>query len=236
MHYMPMMNHDPISLGAALLIGLLGAGHCLGMCGGIINALSMATAGHKRFRLLLGYNLGRLTSYTFIGLLVGLLGSGLAHQSHGAFVMRTIAALVLVLAGLYIGQFWNGLLKLESLGKGVWKYIQPFAQGLMPVKNMWGAMLLGALWGWLPCGLIYSTAIWASMAGSPLMSAGLMLSFGVGTLPAILATGLTAQKLASVINNKGFKRFSGVMLIIYGVWTLPFVGMPIAMAVKRAWS
>ncbi len=231
MHSMPMMSHEPITLGAAFLIGLLGAGHCLGMCGGIVNALSMASAdsGKSRYGILAGYNLGRLSSYTFIGFVMGLFGWWLSKNGVVAFGLRTLAGAILILSGLYIGGFWNGLLKIEKLGQGLWKYIEPVTRKLMPVKSPVHAFALGLLWGWLPCGLIYSTAIWASMSGSAAQSSLLMLSFGIGTLPAIVATGLAAQKLSSVLNNKQFQKWSGGLLVVFGIWTLPFVGMKLAM-------
>ena len=230
MHSMPMMNHEPISLLAAFMIGLLGAGHCLGMCGGIINALSMAPSRSvSKVGVLAGYNLGRLTSYTFIGFIAGLLGWGLSQHSTVAVGLRIAAGIILILSGLYIGGFWNGLLKIEALGQGLWKLIQPMAAKLMPVQSTGQAFVLGMFWGWLPCGLIYSTAIWASMAGNALESALLMLCFGLGTLPAILATGMAAQKLSKVLNNRNFKKISGVLLVLFGIWTLPFVGMKLVM-------
>jgi len=233
-----MILHNPLTYTAAFTIGLLGAGHCFGMCGGIVNSLSMAAASGKSKQktsfvtIHLSYNLGRLTSYTLIGFLTGLLGWILAKNGVINYGLRTIAGLIMITTGLYIASFWNGLLKLEAMGQYLWRYIQPVAQKFIPVTNHFQALSLGMLWGWLPCGLIYSTAIWASTAGSPDQSALLMLSFGIGTLPALLSTGLAAQKLASFIKNRNIKRISGIFLILFGIWTFPFVGMQLSILFK----
>ena len=220
---------NSLQLTTALIIGFLGGTHCIGMCGGITGALSMAIptgVGYKKRLLLtlLSYNLGRISSYSLAGLIVGTMGWLLADQSSTVFlVLRSFAAFLLVLMGIYIAGWGNGLTLLEKAGSNLWKMIQPISKKILPVKSLRGALLLGALWGWLPCGLVYSTLVWSSMASSPLTSAALMAAFGLGTLPAILTTGLLAERASSLMKNASFKAFSGMLLIVYGVWTFPFI-------------
>ncbi|HEY0288964.1 MAG TPA: sulfite exporter TauE/SafE family protein [Pseudomonas sp.] len=210
-------------LASAIILGLLGGGHCLGMCGGLMGALTLAIPKEqrsRRFRLLLAYNLGRILSYTCAGLLIGLAGWAIAN-SPGAMLMRVIAALLLIAMGLYLAGWWSGLTHVESAGRGLWRHIQPVASKLLPVSSVPRALLLGALWGWLPCGLVYSTLLWAASQGNALYSALLMLAFGLGTWPVLLATGLAAERTTALLRKRGVRAASGLLVILFGLWTLP---------------
>jgi len=210
-------------LSSALILGLLGGGHCLGMCGGLMGALTLAIPPEqrgRRLRLLLAYNLGRVLSYASAGLLLGLAGWALAG-SPLATGMRVVAALLLICMGLYLAGWWSGLTRIERLGRGLWRHIQPVATRLLPVSSVPRALLLGALWGWLPCGLVYSTLLWAASQGSALNSALLMLAFGVGTWPVLLATGLAAERSNALLRRKGVRVAGGLLVILFGLWTLP---------------
>lgn len=210
-------------LGSALVLGLLGGGHCLGMCGGLMGALTLAIPPEqrsRRLRLLLAYNLGRILSYAAAGLLLGLAGVALA-SSPLATGLRGAAALLLIAMGLYLAGWWSGLTRIEALGRGLWRHVQPLATRLLPVSSMPRALLLGALWGWLPCGLVYSTLLWAASQGDALYSAALMLAFGLGTWPVLLATGLAAERVGALLRNRGVRMAGGVLVILFGLWTLP---------------
>lgn len=208
---------------SAFILGLLGGGHCLGMCGGLMGALTLAIPPQQRGRrlqLLLGYNLGRILSYAVAGLLLGLGGWALA-SSPAASVLRIVAALLLIAMGLYLAGWWSGLTRIEALGKGLWRFIQPVTRRFMPVHGLPQAATLGALWGWLPCGLVYSTLLWAASQGDALDSALLMLAFGLGTWPVLLATGLAAERLTSLLRQRGVRIAGGLLVILFGFWTLP---------------
>lgn len=208
---------------SALVLGLLGGGHCLGMCGGLMGALTLAISPEqrgKRLRLLLAYNLGRILSYALAGLLIGLAGWAVAN-SPAALALRVIAALLLIGMGLYLAGWWSGLTRVEALGRGLWRHIQPYASRLMPVTSLPRALLLGALWGWLPCGLVYSTLLWSASQGDAFDSALLMLAFGLGTWPVLLATGLAAERLTTLLRRRGIRVIGGVMVILFGLWTMP---------------
>ena len=210
-------------LGSALVLGLLGGGHCLGMCGGLMGALTLAIPPEqrsRRLRLLLAYNLGRILSYAAAGLLLGLAGVALA-SSPLATGLRVAAALLLIAMGLYLAGWWSGLTRIEALGRGLWRHVQPLATRLLPVSSLPRALLLGALWGWLPCGLVYSTLLWAASQGDALYSAALMLAFGLGTWPVLLATGLAAERVGSLLRRRGVRMAGGVLVILFGLWTLP---------------
>ena len=208
---------------SALILGLLGGGHCLGMCGGLMGALTLAIPPEQRGRrlqLLLAYNLGRILSYASAGLLFGLAGWAVA-SSPAAMLLRIVAGLLLISMGLYLGGWWSGLTRIEALGRGLWRHIQPVASRLLPVSSLPRALLLGALWGWLPCGLVYSTLLWAASQGDALDSGLLMLAFGLGTWPVLLATGMAAERLTALLRRRGVRMAGGLLVILFGLWTLP---------------
>lgn len=208
---------------SALILGLLGGGHCLGMCGGLMGALTLAIPPEqraRRLRLLLAYNLGRILSYAAAGLLIGLAGWAVA-SSPAAMLLRVLAGLLLIAMGLYLAGWWSGLTRIEAVGRHLWRHLQPVASRLMPVSSLPRALLLGAVWGWLPCGLVYSTLLWASSQGSPGESALLMLAFGLGTWPVLLATGMAAEHLTALLRRRGVRIAGGLLVILFGIWTLP---------------
>ena len=208
---------------SALILGLLGGGHCLGMCGGLMGALTLAIPPEQRGRrlqLLLAYNLGRILSYATAGLLFGLAGWAVA-SSPAAMLLRIVAGLLLISMGLYLGGWWSGLTRIEAIGRGLWRHIQPVASRLLPVSSLPRALLLGALWGWLPCGLVYSTLLWAASQGDALDSGLLMLVFGLGTWPVLLATGMAAERLTALLRRRGVRMAGGLLVVLFGLWTLP---------------
>jgi sulfite exporter TauE/SafE len=217
-----MLDLAPL-LVSAVILGLLGGGHCLGMCGGLMGALTLAIPKEqrsRRFRLLLAYNLGRILSYATAGLLIGLAGWAVSN-SPAAMIMRVLAGLLLIAMGLYLAGWWSGLTRIESVGRGLWGHIQPVANRLLPVSSLPRALLLGALWGWLPCGLVYSTLLWSASQGNALDSALLMLAFGLGTWPVLLATGLAAERVTALLRKRSVRMAGGLLVIIFGIWTLP---------------
>ncbi|MFN3579665.1 MAG: sulfite exporter TauE/SafE family protein [Pseudomonas sp.] len=209
----------------ALALGLLGGGHCIGMCGGLMGALTMAIPAEQRkgwnvWKLLLGYNLGRICSYALAGALLGSLG-WLAQDMGLGMLLRTLAGLMMIAMGLYLANWWAGLTRIERLGRGLWRHIEPHARRLIPVSNPRQSFLLGTLWGWLPCGLVYSTLIWTSSHGSAPLAAALMLTFGLGTLPTLMATGLAAQRMTAILRRRSVRVTAALLVILFGIWTLP---------------
>jgi len=216
----------------AFAIGLMGGVHCIGMCGGIVGALSFGlktqqgTPTASLFKILFAYNFGRLFSYTLAGGLMGSLGWLASHWIEVRqlqIILQLLAALFMVLLGLYLAGWWTVLVHLEKVGGVVWKYIQPLGQKLLPVTNIRQAIVLGLFWGWLPCGLVYSVLIWSISSGSFQQGALLMLSFGLGTLPNLLAMGVFANQLNQWVKNSKVRQVAGGMVICFGLWNLYLV-------------
>ncbi len=204
------------------IMGLVSSAHCIGMCGGIMGALTLAIpsrAKAKQLAILVAYNLGRIGSYALMGLLVGFFAEQLAAWGGGVF-LRVLAGALLIAMALYLADWWRGLTKLEALGRYVWVYIQPLGKSLMPVDSIKKAVCLGALWGWLPCGLVYAALVLAMTQPLALLSAGAMLAFGFGTLPAVLAAGLAAQRLTAILQRRQLRFVLAIIVLLFGLWTL----------------
>lgn len=222
------MFHDPYILISAFMLGLLGSGHCLGMCGGLSSALGLNTLPNQPKQTTVNlqiftYNLGRILSYTLAGLIVGSIGFIISKQLSALTILRYLAAIMLILMGLYIGKWFNGIVYTEKVGKWLWPLIQPLSKRFIPVRNARDALIVGVVWGWLPCGLVYSALIWASLEASLPGSGLIMLCFGLGTLPAMLATGLFAQQFNHFVKQNWFRNSSGLLMVGFGVWSMPIV-------------
>ena len=221
---MELTQTMPVYL-AALSIGLLGSAHCIGMCGGITSALSLSLQGRTKGQtalLMFAYHIGRICSYALAGFILGSIGWYLGDMSRTVhIVLRWIAGFMLIAMGLYITGWWRGLTHLEQLGGKLWKHIQPRANQLLPIRNVSNALALGSLWGWLPCGMVYSTLIWSASQGSALQSAVLMALFGLGTFPAVFFTGLFARQLTSIIQAAITRNIAGLLMVLFGLWAIP---------------
>lgn len=223
-----MGNELLLSYPSAFMIGLLGSAHCLGMCGGISASLSMAVPVGRGFRarqalLILGFNLGRISSYVLLATLLAMVST----QAVDAWtqlgpILRTVAGVLLIFMGLSMGQWWQGIHYVEKIGAPIWRRISPLTRRFMPVRHPAQALSLGILWGWLPCGLIYSTLGWAALQPSVSSAALTMFCFGLGTLPSMLTTGFAASGLQKLRTHRLFRQVAGSLLVLFGLWTLPF--------------
>ncbi|ODQ00774.1 sulfite exporter TauE/SafE family protein [Salinivibrio sp. SS2] len=215
-----MTNVDFIG---AFVIGLVGAGHCIGMCGGVAAAMSLGIPKHKaKWPYLLLYNLGRITSYTIAGALIGgavasiLAMSDLTHQ---LAVLRLFAAVMMLLLAAYLAHIWNGLSYIERVGGKLWQRVSPLSSKLLPLKSPTYALPFGLLWGWLPCGLVYSALSWSAVAGSASGGALIMFGFGLGTLPAMITVGALAERIKPILNNRLIRLTCATLMALYGVYT-----------------
>ena len=211
-------------LAAMLLLGAASGLHCVGMCGGIAGAFSaqqVVRSGRELFVRQIGFNLGRISSYAAAGAVAGLAGSvaayaGFALPLQGGLLV--LANVVLVLIGLHILGVDNPLAKMERLGMPLWRRLQPLAGRLLSSRGASGAFAAGAVWGWLPCGLVYGALAAAMFAGNPARSALAMAFFGAGTFPYLLAAGLAAARARSLMNRRPMRVAAAAALLGFGAW------------------
>ena len=228
---------DLSALLTAFFVGLLGSGHCFGMCGGIAAGLgslpgrseSRSDVGQLTLSAIL-FNLGRILSYASLGLssawILASVGQVLNVPLWG-MILRLLTALMVFLIGLQFLSGWNTLAGIERAGAKVWKHVLPLAVRASSLPGGTGRLLLGLCWGLLPCGLVYSVLLTASAAESPISGAMVMLAFGAGTLPSMLGMSLAAPALAAMLSDQWTKKFMGAALILLAVLsvTLMLVGM-----------
>ena len=205
---------------AAFLIGLLGGVHCIGMCGGIVGALTVQTPRRRRaWDLHLAYNAGRVASYAAAGAIMGMIGGAglmLGRILPMQLLLYVLANLVLVSLGLYLAGLGNQLVRLESLGAHLWRRIQPYSAKVLPADTVGKAFVLGTLWGWLPCGLVYSLLATALVSGGAVSGAAVMLAFGIGTLPNLLLAGMAFKRLRDIASNRRLRLAAGVLVAAFG--------------------
>ncbi len=220
---------SPQSLASAFILGLFSTVHCVGMCGGIIGALSLSLPDNIRqqrqrhvFFITL-YNLGRILSYSFAGLVVGYIGAEAAaytDMSGGPSILRHTGVVLMIAIGLYLAGWLPQLSKVERIGVPLWKLLEPIGRKLVPVTTMPRALLYGLVWGWLPCGMVYFVLVWALTSGSATQGALTMAAFGLGTLPSLIAAGLAMSSLKSFTRMKPVRQAVGVLVIAMAIGSL----------------
>ena len=219
-----MMNMPDASFFAAIVIGFLGGAHCIGMCGGIVSAMSISIKSLNKNKIILlniFYNIGRILSYIFAGAVAGSFGL-LLGKSMGVMpiILNILASFFIIALGFYIAGIVNMLRFTETLGDKIWLKIQPLANKLYPFTNVYQAISAGFVWGFIPCGMVYALLAWAVTSSSPILGAWYMLGFGIGTFPVLVAIGLFSQKLKSISRNKWLKLIAGGLIIAYGLFRL----------------
>ncbi len=231
-----------ISLLPIFMVGLLGSVHCVGMCGGIVSALSMAQPTRRPFPVpvvtqatlvtntqsvvwenafrVVMYNTGRISSYAVAGAIAGGVANGaqvMVQVSSFQLVGYVLANLMLLALGLYLMDAWRGLTYLERGGQVVWRHVQPLIKPLLPMDSPLKALALGGLWGWLPCGMVYSVLLTAMMTSSAASGALVMLAFGLGTLPTLLTMGMLGNRFKDWARRRNVRLISGLIVLSFGV-------------------
>ena len=206
---------------AAFLIGLLGGVHCVGMCGGVVGALTVQTPRRRRaWSLHLAYSAGRIASYAAAGAIMGMIGGmGLMFNQilPVQLLLYVLANLVLVSLGLYLAGLGNQLTRIEALGAWLWRRVQPYSAKVLPADTAGKAFVLGTLWGWLPCGLVYSLLATALLSGGAGSGAAVMLAFGLGTLPNLLLAGMVFKRLRDITSDRRVRLATGALVVGFGV-------------------
>ena len=213
-----------LSLTGAFLLGLIASGHCLLMCGGITGALTLATRrdarGRPRLDLLLGYQVGRIGSYMLAGLSLAGVGAALVHfvdQEQVRLALRWLSAALFALIGLNLLARGRGFDL--GLGRRVWSRLAPFGRRFLPVQRLSQALAFGAVWGWMPCGLVYSVLFIAWLSMDPLRSALIMMMFGLGTMPAVLGSAYGVGKSIAFLGHSSVRSTVAVAMLLFAVLT-----------------
>jgi len=216
---------------SAFIVGLFSTLHCLGMCGGIIGALTFSLPDEIRqhrprlIAYLSAYSTGRILSYVVAGSLAAGIGSWLVtvvSPKYGHLVLQSIAFVFMFSIGLYLAGWFPRFSSIEQIGRPVWAKLEPLGQKLLPVRNPVHAFLFGLIWGWLPCGLVYSALIWSSTIGSGVDGALFMLAFGVGTLPSVMTAGIVSEWIMRTRKQPALRIIIGLSVMAMAVASLGF--------------
>ncbi len=222
------MNQE-ITFLTLFLLGFFGGTHCVGMCGGLSSAFALQLPPHlNRIALIVLLNLGRISSYVVIGLLVGLVGQvGISLDDTRAVQngLYIAANILLLLLGLYLAGISTAATKIEGIGKPIWKRLNPLLNKLLPIKSVPACFGVGVLWGWLPCGLVYSASLYALGSGNALHGGLYMLAFALGTLPNLLAMGIFAAQLKTFLQKRMVRLCAGLLVAGWAIWRLAVFAM-----------
>lgn len=209
---------------SSFMLGFLGGVHCVGMCGGLCAAFSLQLPPDiSRHKLIFLMNVARIGSYIIIGILFGLFGQLGTSTVIGNEIRSTlfvIAQILLILAGLYLSGLFTGFAKIEKVGIPIWRKLQPIMHKFLPIRSVSGSLIVGALWGWIPCGLVYSVSANALASGHFISGALIMLAFGLGTLPNLLAMGFFAAQVKNFFQNNSVRLIAGLIIVLWAVWRL----------------
>jgi sulfite exporter TauE/SafE len=229
------MTPDLLIVVSAFLLGLLGSLHCIGMCGGIAGMLHAASATtpesrspRRRWTMTLAYNGGRIASYMLAGAIAALIGVsllGLLGRETGRNVAQLFSGLFMILLGLYLTGWWNALAPIERIGLKLWRRLSPVTRHLLPITGYGRAIAAGAIWGWLPCGLVYSALALVMANGKPLTGAIAMGVFGLGTLPVVAAVGMLSGE-SGLMRRPLVRKIAGSLIMLFGM--AMFTGLTIS--------
>ncbi|MDO8413816.1 MAG: sulfite exporter TauE/SafE family protein [Gallionellaceae bacterium] len=213
-----------LAMTSVFTAGLLSGVHCAGMCGGIVGVVSMQLPNRRPalpFQLV--YNGGRILSYTVAGIIVGVIGQGGLALKSGMPVQHVLFALastMMIVMGFYLAGFGKGVRIIENVGSALWKKIQPYTCRLLPVDSLNKAFWLGMAWGWLPCGLVYTVLLTALAMGNAWQGGLIMLAFGIGTLPNLLALGLFYSRVKKFAQSRPVRLCAGLLVAGVGCYGL----------------
>ena len=219
------MIGSEFSLVAAFLAGLIGSVHCIGMCGGIVGMLTAAQSkvSSKAYIHWVLYHCGRIFSYSIAGFIAGLAGGqvyDLFPPDRASELGAMISGAFIILLGIHAAGWWRGL---EILGGALWKKVSPVLLRVIPPRAWKHSLLAGMVWGWLPCGLVYSTLVLTVASGSGYGGMLIMLAFGAGTLPMLVGMTIVSDRLSNFHANSRVRGAFGAVLC--GLGTLIFLGL-----------
>ena len=206
---------------SAILMGLMGAGHCATMCGPI--TLALVTRQPERPRQPLASHAGRIGMYALLGAIVAAFSAAATSFLRNEVLQTAwllLPNLLLLLSALYLLGFRQAYAPVESIGQRVWRQLDGARSWASARGGVNGDLLRGALWGLLPCGMIYSALALAVLAAHPLDGALVMAAFGASTLPVLLALGMLSKNAVRQLQTARTRRWLGGVLLLLVAWNL----------------
>ncbi|MBX3664563.1 MAG: sulfite exporter TauE/SafE family protein [Burkholderiales bacterium] len=214
--------------------GLLGGAHCAAMCGGIVGLTCSPAASPRRRRwpFALAYNAGRIASYVLAGALAGAFGQAGMALRGGALAQHLLMFLMgatLIVVALNVAGVAPVTRGIEAAGGFLWRRVQPYSRRFLPVNTPWQALGLGALWGWLPCGMVYAVLLTALASGNSAEGALILAAFGFGTLPNLLLIGAAVDRTHGWMRLRAPRYAASLLIAAVGIWGMLHVLRPAAL-------
>jgi sulfite exporter TauE/SafE len=219
-----------LTLLSALLTGLVGSGHCAVMCGGIATGFP-AMAPRVGWRYVIEPNLGRVLGYATAGAIAGGVGHAIVDVAALPWLrtgLRVATGAVMVVIGVRLMRSNATASPYSSLGGGLWRALKPLQRGLLPANTSPKRLALGALWGWMPCGLSTTVLTAAWLQAGAASGALTMAAFGLGTLPVMLPLTWSGLHVGRRLLRGGTRTALGAVVVLAGLVT---VAAPWLMAV-----
>ena len=211
-----------LTLFSALLTGLVGSGHCAVMCGGIATGFS-AMAPRAGWRYVVEPNLGRVLGYVAAGAVAGGLGHAIVDVAAWPWLrtaLRVATGGMLLLVGLRLLVGQTKASPYTGLAGGLWSALRPLQRRLLPATTLRRRLALGALWGWMPCGLSTTLLTAAWLQASATGGAATMAAFGLGTLPVMLPLTWSGQHIGRRLLQGPLRRGVGTLVMGAGALTI----------------
>lgn len=219
-------------LSGAFFIGFAAQTHCVGMCGPVIGILGMNNS-YKRIPAAILYNLGRISTYTLLGVIGGLIAASVSNITTIQYVIRYIAGAIMIFIALQLFGMPQFLGIIERPFQYIWKPLQNLSQRFFPIRTALGTYTVGMIWGLLPCGAVYGPLAVAMGAGSVAKSAGIMFAFGLGTLPIMIGLAIFGTFVGHFFAKKGIRMIAGIIVLIMAIYYLGWIA-PQDKVTKRA--
>ena len=217
------MPIDWLTLGAAMLAGVLGGAHCAAMCGGIATGFS-AMSKRGGWWAAAQPNIGRVLGYVAAGAIVGGIGHGLLDLARVQWLsqaMRVAVGLVLVVAALRLLGLARALGFKATPGARLWMWLRPVQRRVLLAADGPGKRIaLGMLWGWMPCGLSTTLLAAAWLQASALNGALTMAAFGLGTLPLMLPLTWSGARIGLRLQRGGWRIAAALLVLGAGLLTI----------------
>ena len=203
-------------------MGLMGVAHCVAMCGSLSMALGFSVPHNKSFITYASViSVSRILGYGFIGFIANLFTQSFLSVTNGSVLMLSVVSSIFMIGiGLHIAKISNFVLYVEVIGKRLNKYLEPLKKKILPIDSLAKCVGYGLLWGFLPCGLIYTALTLALVAQSPIHGGLVMFCFGLGTLPAVVGMTVFNSQLNQQLKNNKIRLFFGAVIVIMALYQL----------------
>ncbi|GAA5102083.1 sulfite exporter TauE/SafE family protein [Wohlfahrtiimonas larvae] len=196
----------------AFLLGLYGSGHCISMCGPVVGILGMNTQTHRVTAAFL-YNLGRITTYSLLGIIAAILSIAMNDLKPIQLILRYLAGILMLFVALQFFGFPKFLAFVEKPLKNFTKPITKLSQRFFPINTKLRAYCAGMVWGLFPCGMVYAAFAISLSATSFIQAPLIMFGFGLGTFAVMVSLSIFGNYAGKFLTHPKLRIVSGILIL-----------------------